>query len=83
MPVVTLSSKGQIVLPREIRQALGLRKGDRLQLTREGDRIVLTPYMETPSPEAWRRWRGRLTGTQALQSHIAEHAEEIRHERMP
>lgn len=83
MPVVTLSSKGQIVLPREIRQALGLRKGDRLQVTQEGGRIVLTPYIETSSKGAWRRWRGRLAGTQALHSHVAEHAEEIRYERLP
>ncbi|HID63648.1 MAG TPA: AbrB/MazE/SpoVT family DNA-binding domain-containing protein [Anaerolineae bacterium] len=83
MPVVTLSSKGQIVLPKEIRQALGLRKGDRLRVTQEGDHIILTPYVRVSSSEAWRRWRGCLTGIQALQSHIAEHAEEIRHERLP
>ena len=84
MPVVTLSSKGQIVLPREIRRSLNLRKGDRLYVTREGDRIILTLYEEKgTSSEAWRRWRGHLTGTQALQSHIAEHAEEIQDERLP
>ncbi len=81
MPVVTLSSKGQIVIPREIRQTLGLRKGDRLYVTREGDRIVLTPYAEVPS-ETWQRWRGRLAGTQALQSHIVEHTEEVQDERL-
>ena len=42
MPVVTLSSKGQIVLPHEMRQALGLQKGDRLRVTLEDDRLVLT-----------------------------------------
>jgi len=83
MPVVTLSSKGQIVLPREIRRSLNLRKGDRLYVTREGDRIVLTPYAKVPPSETWQRWRGRLAGTQALQSHIAEHAEEVQDERLP
>ena len=78
MPVVTLSSKGQIVLPREIRQSLNLRKGDRLYVTREGDRIILTLCEEKgTSSEAWRRWRGHFKGAQALQSHIAEHAEEV------
>ena len=83
MPVVTLSSKGQIVLPREIRQTLGLRKGDRLYVTQEGDRIILTPYRGIPSSKSWRHWRGRLAGTQALQSHIAEHAEEVQDEHLP
>ncbi len=82
MPVVTLSSKGQIVIPREIRQTLGLRKGDRLYITQEGDRIVLTPYAEEAPSGAWQRWRGRLAGTQALQAHIAEHAEEVQDERL-
>jgi len=82
MPAVTLSSKGQIVLPREIRQALGLRKGDRLYVTQEGDRIVLTLYARVSPSEAWRRWRGHLRGTQALPSHIAEHAEEVRDEHL-
>lgn len=82
MTVVTLSTKGQIVLPREIREALGLQKGDRLTVTLEGERLVLT---RLPSEEKdWRRWRGRLAGSTALQEHIAEHASEVRQdERMP
>jgi len=83
MPVVTLSSKGQIVLPRKVREALNLQKGDRLRLTWEDDRLVLIPAAGVPTQENWRRWRGRLTGTQALESHMAEHADEIRNERLP
>lgn len=69
MPVVTLSSKGQIVLPRGIRRSLNLCKDDRLYVTREGDRIVLTPYAKVPLSESWQRWRGRLAGTQAAIPH--------------
>jgi len=83
MPVVTLSSKGQIVLPREVREALRLQRGDRLQVDWQEDRLVLIPTTNVAARENWRRWRGRLTGTQALQSHIAEHADEIRNERVP
>ena len=76
MAIVTLSTKGQIVLPREIREALGLRKGDRLQVTLDGDRVVLT---RLPGIEGrdWQHWRGCLSGTSALQEHIAEHFEEV------
>ena len=42
MAIVTLSSKGQIVLPREVRKALGARKGDRFVVTLEGEQVILT-----------------------------------------
>lgn len=82
MVIVTISSKGQIVLPREVREALGLQKGDQLIITLEGDRLVLT---RLPSPKRnWRRWRGRLIGSGALQDLIAEHANEVNQdERVP
>ena len=83
MPVVTLSSKGQIVLPRKVREALNLQNGDRLRLTWEDDRLVLIPVARAAAQKNWRRWRGRLTGTQALESHMAEHADEICNERLP
>jgi len=38
-----LSTKGQIVLPVQIRRKLGLRTGDPLDIQVEGGRIVLTP----------------------------------------
>ena len=41
MTEVKLSSKYQIVVPRVARKKLGLRPGDRLTVSVEGDRIVL------------------------------------------
>ncbi len=82
MPVVTLSSKGQIVLPHTIRKALGLQQGDRLSITLEQDRLVLTPVPLTPERN-WQRWRGCLSGTQALEEHLAEHRDEVECERLP
>ena len=38
-----VSTKGQIVLPKRIRQKLGLRAGDELDAGIEGGAIVLTP----------------------------------------
>ncbi|MCS6962571.1 AbrB/MazE/SpoVT family DNA-binding domain-containing protein [Thermoflexus sp.] len=76
MTIVVLSSKGQIVLPREIRKALGVRKGDRFVVTLEGDRVILT-RVPAPAPGNWRSWRGRLAGSGVLQAHLAEHADEV------
>lgn len=38
-----ISTKGQVVLPRPLRQKLGLRPGDALDVKLEGDAIVLRP----------------------------------------
>lgn len=40
-----LSTKGQIVLPGKIRERLGLKPGDQLDATVDGNRIVLTPRL--------------------------------------
>lgn len=81
MPIVTVSQEGQIVLHITLRHAMGLRQGDQLEITLEANRLVLTPV--TPAPvQPWQRWRGRLAGTQALQAHMADHADEVRRERL-
>jgi AbrB family looped-hinge helix DNA binding protein len=43
---IKLSSKGQIVIPKDVRDALGLAPGDTLMLSCRGREIVL----ETPAP---------------------------------
>ena len=40
---ITMSSKGQFVVPAEVRERLGLEKGTRARLTEEEGRLVLTP----------------------------------------
>lgn len=49
MDTVTLSSKGQLTIPRQIREALGLAPGARLQasIDRHG-RLVLVPSKYEP-----------------------------------
>jgi len=41
--VTKLSTKGQVVLPSQIRRRLGLQAGDHLDVKVEGESIVLTP----------------------------------------
>lgn len=40
---VTLSPKFQVVIPREVREAMGLRAGEKLQVFQFGDRIEMVP----------------------------------------
>jgi AbrB family looped-hinge helix DNA binding protein len=41
-----ISSKGQVVIPAEIREQLGLKKGTAATWTEEQGRLVLTPITE-------------------------------------
>jgi AbrB family looped-hinge helix DNA binding protein len=49
MPSSTLTSKGQITIPRAIRERLGMKQGDRLEFAFEGDRVVLHRAESTPA----------------------------------
>jgi AbrB family looped-hinge helix DNA binding protein len=41
MAEATLSAKNQIVIPREARQALGVKAGDKLLVVVRGDRVII------------------------------------------
>jgi AbrB family looped-hinge helix DNA binding protein len=41
MPIATLSTKNQIVIPREAREALGVRAGDKLLVVVRGDKVIV------------------------------------------
>lgn len=43
MSKVKISSKYQIVIPRDVRESMGLKPGEKLQVFRFGDRIELVP----------------------------------------
>jgi len=43
MPSASLTSKGQLTVPKAIRDLLKLKAGDRLDFRVEGDRVVLHP----------------------------------------
>jgi len=50
MAEVTLSSRNQIVVPREAREALGVHAGDKLLITVRGKTVVILPR-----PVSWTR----------------------------
>ncbi len=69
--------QGQIVLPKRIREELSIHEGDRVEIRREGKRIVLDLAAAPPRKKDWRAWRGTLAGSTALQDHVKEHREEV------
>lgn len=43
MPTSTLTSKGQVTIPKEIREALGLKEHDRVNFVKRGSDILIKP----------------------------------------
>ncbi len=78
MPTVTVSSKGQIVIPLDVRRELGLREGERLEVTAKADGLVLTRVRVRAGRPGWRSWGGSLAGSGALEEHRKEHAREAK-----
>ncbi len=48
----TISSKGQVTVPQEIRKRLGLEAGDRVEFVMEKDRTVIRPARTEENPFA-------------------------------
>jgi AbrB family looped-hinge helix DNA binding protein len=48
MAEATLSSKNQIVVPKEAREALGVQPGDKLLIVVRGDTVIILPR-----PRSW------------------------------
>lgn len=58
MSELTLSSTYQIVIPREIREALGLQPGQKIQAIRIGKHIALIPVKPLADTEGILRGKG-------------------------
>ena len=48
MPLVKIKEKGQLTLPAKIRERHGLNVGDYVEVTEDGNRIVLVPQDVAP-----------------------------------
>lgn len=44
MDAVTVSPKFQVVIPRAVRESLGIKPGQKVQVIRYGDRVELIPF---------------------------------------
>lgn len=51
MPIqATMTSKGQITIPAEIRKRLGLKQGDRVEFVMTGQTMVIRPIRRDANP---------------------------------
>ena len=62
----TITTKGQVTLPKEFRDALGLKPGDRVAFTKDGDGVRVTRARELTrgqkTVEAMRNVKGFIRG---------------------
>lgn len=72
--ILTLSSKGQLVIPKPIRVALGLENGSQLTIEVDGDRIILEPFNENETIDLL---YGMFSGDDFLDDLENEHRLEI------
>jgi AbrB family looped-hinge helix DNA binding protein len=68
MPVVKTSSKGQIVIPKEIRDKLGINPGRRVMLRLVGEHAEIIPLPEEPV----KALRGMLKSEKSLAAELLE-----------
>ena len=66
--ITTVSTKGQFVIPAEMRERLGIEPGTRIAVTLQGTRIVLEPVSEKLVDET----RGILAGGPSLSRLLKE-----------
>jgi len=73
----TVSSKGQLVIPAEMRQALGIEPGTRVAIRREGDELILRPVSEVVLRRLIKELCGMTAGGPSMTDQlIAERREE-------
>jgi AbrB family looped-hinge helix DNA binding protein len=72
MEKVTVSSKGQIAIPKQVREALNLTAGSKLTLDVRGQEIVLS------KSDAWRKLKGAAADVPDLMEKFAAFRQEER-----
>ena len=69
--ITTVSTKGQLVIPSEMRESLGIEPGTRIAVTLQGHRIILEPVSEKLVDET----RGLLAGGPSLSAVLKKERE--------
>lgn len=77
MAASVVSAKGWVVIPKEIRERYGLKKGSRVRFVEYDGVISLVPEVEDPIEALYGMLAGGPSLTDAL---LREHAEEIEKE---
>lgn len=74
MTKATLTAKGQITIPQNIRMALDLKRGDQIIFVLEGDKAILYPSQKRSLMQLQGAIKGDVpfTDHQTIRQHVAE-----------
>ncbi len=74
---LTISSKGWVVIPADLRKKYGLRPGDAVNVVDYGGVLALVPALDDPIRQA----RGVLKSSESLTAEVVEeHRREVEHD---
>ena len=78
MATGTMTSKGQVTIPREVRDDLGLTRGTRVSFTRntEGDYVLRREQQSVRSLAGCLKWDGPAKSLEEMEAGIAAGASE-------
>ncbi|MDQ6677369.1 MAG: AbrB/MazE/SpoVT family DNA-binding domain-containing protein [Acidobacteriota bacterium] len=74
----TVTSKGQITVPKRVRERLGLKAGDSLEFVTDGDRTFVRPLRNRENP--FLKLRGMIKGAFKNQEEINAWVADMRSE---
>lgn len=81
MPTTSVSTKGQVVIPKVVRDGLGLKVGAKLDVAVEDGRIILSPVDLRTSEELYGRFKGSdLLGDLSREREVDLRKEGVRRE---
>ena len=72
----TVSEKGWVVIPKPIRERLGLKKGSKVDFVELGGHVYFMPTLEDPIKQGRGIFKGRLTMADYMEEKRRERAEE-------
>ena len=76
----TLSEKGQVVIPKEIREKLKLGKGYVFEIELKDNSIILKPAGKSQKVKNWRELRGLLKGKYSAKQFLVGRQEDRKRE---
>ena len=78
MAQATMTSKGQMTIPKEVRDKLNLRPGDRVDIQVQGDGTarMVPKTIALRSLSGVLKWRGRKVTVEDMNAAIADHVTE-------
>jgi AbrB family looped-hinge helix DNA binding protein len=65
-----MSSKGQLVIPAQMREALGIKSGTQVAIRREGEELILHPQTRAATQRLIDRLRGLTAGGPSMSDEL-------------